>query len=100
MPVETLTSSAMTIFGRLYMYWGWFTVVAGMFLLGILLAMIYTKSVSLGAPAIIIALIPTFLDVEGSYGEMVMALVQRTFVFMLVYGLLRGMSRSTGTDLK
>lgn len=94
------SSAAITIFGEGYMYAGWIGMMLACLILGLLLAGIYRITAGVGLWAIYIALVPTFMDVEGQFTDMLVALVQRMVVFVLAYWLMVRLSnprRSSST---
>lgn len=85
MPSFTTSSTAITVFGEGYIIFGWLGTIIASGLLGLLLAYLYRKTVPVGLEAILIALVPTFLDVEGQFTVMFVGLIQRALIFFLVY---------------
>ncbi len=82
------SSAAITIFGEGYMYAGWIGTMLACLILGLLLAGTYRITAGVGLWAIYIALVPTFIDVEGQFTDIFVALVQRLVVFVLAYWLM------------
>lgn len=85
-------SSAVTMFGNLYMYGGWLVVVTGMFVLGVVSALMYAK---LAAPAIssgqmallavyLAVVIATFSIAERDYIGIWQGLIQRTVLYSIL----------------
>jgi hypothetical protein len=87
-PDFTTSSAAITVFGEGYMFAGWIGTMLACLILGLLLAGIYRITAGVGLWAVYIALVPTFIDVEGQFTGMFVALIQRTVVFLLVYALI------------
>jgi hypothetical protein len=87
-PDDTVTSSAMTIFGEAYIFAGWMGSLLALFSLGLLLALLFRKTMSLASFPLFLALLPNYLDIEGQFTGMIVELLQRTVVLVLVYWLL------------
>lgn len=84
-PEDTNTSLAMTIFGEGYIYAGWAGAMFASFCYGFLLALLYRVTVSAGLPYIFLALLPSFIDIEGQFSSLVIGLLQLTPIMMLIY---------------
>jgi hypothetical protein len=86
-PKPYASSAAITIFGEGYMYAGGFgTMLVGIFL-GFLLAFLYRNTASAGLVPVLLALVPTFIDVEGQFSGMFVALVEKWVVYIFFYWL-------------
>jgi hypothetical protein len=94
-PDDTVTSSAMTIFGESYIFAGWMGSLLALFSLGLLLALLFRKTMSLASFPLFVALLPNYLDIEGQFTAMTVELLQRTAVLVVVYWLLIRLSNRT-----
>lgn len=87
-PEEVETSTAMTIFGECYIFSGWAGTIFGLFGLGILLACLFRNTTGAGLAPLYIALVPSFLDIEGEFTAMIVAIFQSSLVFLFFYWVL------------
>ena len=84
-PQPYASSAAITVFGEGYMFAGKLgTVLVGV-ILGFLLAFLYRNTASGGLLPILLALVPTFIDVEGQFSGMFVALVEKWFIYIFFY---------------
>lgn len=81
----TTSSSAMTLFGESYLFFGWTGVVIGMLIAGAALAVLARHLDRPGMAVVYLALVPTILDIEPELSSYFTTLVQRSIVFVLVF---------------
>ena len=98
MPENTVSSSAMTIFGETYIFSGILGTIFGLLILGILLSFIFTRYMRYSGGIILLTLLPTYLNIEGQYSTMVVALLQGMLVHALIYWLAVQFSQSPKYD--
>lgn len=84
-PKNTETAIAFMAFGEGYIYTGWIGVCIVGLLFGILLALLYKKSVSMGTPVLLLAIFPVFYDLEAQFTLVVLSSVQVFIIYYLVY---------------
>ncbi len=89
-----LSSSAMTIFGESYLYFGWTGVVLGMLMTGAALAVLARQLDRPGMAAVYLALVPTILEIEPDLASYLTSLVQRSVVFIVVFFVLTHRSKA------
>ncbi len=94
------TSAAITVFGEGYMFSGWIGAALACLILGLLLAFLYQNTAAVGLWPIYLALVPTFVDVEGQFTGMIVALLQRIVVFTAFYWLMVRLSERQPRPLK
>lgn len=87
-PRDTETSMAMTIFGEGYIFAGWPGAMFAALCYGFFLALLYRFTMSAGLTNIYLALVPTFIDIEGQFSLLVLTTIQLTLVMMLSYMLI------------
>jgi O-antigen/teichoic acid export membrane protein len=97
-PSDTISASAITIFAESYTFAGWGGTIFACLVLGLMLALIYRNTVSVGLEALLIALVPTFLDIESQYSTMIVYLVQRTPVLFGCLWLIMALSNRTAAE--
>ncbi|AFZ66495.1 hypothetical protein [Deinococcus peraridilitoris] len=83
MPKNTTTSSAMTIFGEGYLMGGWWGVGVVSFLVGAGLAILYNRLISGASVIILLALIPTILNIESQAILMLISTINQIIVFVI-----------------
>lgn len=83
MPKNTTTSSAMTIFGEGYLMGGWWGVGVVSFLVGVGLAVLYNRLISGISITVLLALIPTVLNIESQAILMFISTITQTIVFVI-----------------
>lgn len=84
MPIDTTSSSAMTIFGETYMFCGFVGVICGLFALGLLLAFMFQNTVAAGTAPLLISLMPILLAVEGQFVMLVLNVIQQALMNCIV----------------
>jgi hypothetical protein len=82
---EDSTSSAMTMFGEGYLFYGWTGVCLGMMLVGGVLAVLYRAFNRVSFLPVYLALLPTMLEIEPELSSYLTTLVQRSIVFIVVF---------------
>lgn len=97
MPPDTESSSAMTIVGEGYIFAGWPGAIVASISLGLLLALLFHNTVSIGLAPIYLALTPVFTNFEGQFTTMFITLMQQTAILLLIYWLLTRSFRMLGT---
>ncbi len=98
-PSSNTSSAAITVFGEGYMLAGWVGTVLACALLGLFLAFTYQKTMQSGLLPVFLALAPTFMDIEGQFTGLVVALIQRLLIFMFIYWLMAVLSRRPDDNL-
>jgi hypothetical protein len=88
LPSDTRSSSAMTMFGEPFMFAGWWGTIAAMFVLGLLMAWIYRNTASAGLTAILIALVPSLIDIEAQFSTKVVGTIQLWVFLTVVYAII------------
>jgi hypothetical protein len=94
-PSNTTSSSAMTVFGEGYIFAGWPGTLFVCCLLGLLLSFLYVNTARAGSVPILLALVPIFIDVEGQFTTILVALIQQGVVLLIIYALLVGFKSSS-----
>lgn len=91
---ETLnTACALSIFGESYTFFGIGSLVLAMLALGILFGRIFHFTVGKGKPYILLALIPTFIHIEGQFTTLFVGLLQNFLVYIFIFWLLMRLSQ-------
>jgi hypothetical protein len=91
----TTSSSAMTLFGESYLFFGWTGVVLGSMMAGVALAVLARQLERPGMAAVYLALVPTILEIEAELSSYFTSLVQRSVVFVVVFLVLTHRSKAT-----
>ena len=81
----TTSSSAMTLVGESYLFFGSTGVLIGMAILGTALAVLYRLVDRPGVAVVYLALLPTLLEVEIELSSYLTTLVQRSLVFIIAF---------------
>ena len=82
---DTTSSSAMTMFGEGFLFFGWTGVCVGMLIVGSVLAVLFRGLSPRGFLPVYLALLPTILEIEPELSSYVTSLVQRSLVFVIVF---------------
>jgi hypothetical protein len=82
---DTTSSSAMTMFGEGFLFFGWTGVCLGMAIAGAVLALLFRSLSRLAFLPVYLALLPTILEIEPELSSYLTSLVQRSLVFILVF---------------
>jgi hypothetical protein len=92
LPPTTQSKSAFTLFGEAYIFTGWWGVILASLALGYLLSVLHKNTWSVGLLAVYVALIPSFIDMEGQLTTSVVGLIQAGVVFTLIYRVMCALS--------
>lgn len=84
-PSTTVSSSAPTLYGHLYIFGGWWTAIFGSLALGALLAFITKQTLAVGLGAVLVGMAPVYIRVGAEYTSMVLTIVQQFIVLVMVY---------------
>jgi len=90
----TTSSSAMTLFGESYLFFGWTGVILGALMAGGALAVLARQLDRPGMAAVYLALVPTILEIEPELSSYLTSLVQRSIVFIVVFLVLTHRSKA------
>ena len=82
---DTTSWSAMTLFSEGYLFFGWTGVVLAMVIVGIILAVFKNGLDSPRFLVVYLALLPTLLEIEPELSSYLTSLIQRSFVFVVVF---------------
>jgi hypothetical protein len=85
---STTSSSAMTLFGESYLFFGWTGLVIGMCIAGTALAGLHRFLDRPGTAVVYLALVPMLLDIEPELSSYLTTIVQRSVVFVIAFVLL------------
>jgi hypothetical protein len=96
-PSFTTSSAAITVFGEGYMIAGWAGTLLVCVILGFLLGFIYQKLAASGLIFVYLALVPTFMDIEGQFTGILVALIQKLVIFLIVYWVIVMLSARSAT---
>jgi hypothetical protein len=86
------TSTALTLFGESYLYGGWPTLVIGLFVLGLVLAIVFMNTGGIGLAGLYIGMTPGIIDIETELGARLVSLFQGVIFTFALYLMMVGLS--------